>query len=77
MSPHTSATAAVFTVGTLDALRGAESDEDTINGDGSNTGEPEPAAPAALPAVIIKVAGYLAVASTVLGAVSQTAVEGE
>ena len=35
------------------------------------------AAPIALPAVIIKVAGYLAVASTVLGAVSQTAVEGE
>ena len=35
------------------------------------------AAPIALPAVIIKVAGYLAVASTVLGAVSQKAVEGE
>ena len=35
------------------------------------------AAPIALTAVIIKVAGYLAVASTVLGAVSQTAVEGE
>lgn len=35
------------------------------------------AAPIALPAVIIKVAGYLAVASGVLSAVSQTAVEGE
>jgi len=35
------------------------------------------AAPVALPAVIIKVAGYLAVASGVLSAVSQTAVEGE
>jgi len=35
------------------------------------------AAPVALPAVIIKVAGYLAVAGSVLGAVSQTAVEGE
>ncbi len=35
------------------------------------------AAPIALPAVIVKVAGYLAVASGVLSAVSQTAVEGE
>ena len=35
------------------------------------------AAPVALPAVIIKVAGYLAEASGVLSAVSQTAVEGE
>lgn len=35
------------------------------------------AAPIALPAVVIKVAGYLAVASGVLSAVSQTAVEGE
>lgn len=35
------------------------------------------AAPVALPAVIVKVAGYLAVASGVISAVSQTAVEGE
>jgi hypothetical protein len=35
------------------------------------------AAPVALPAVVIKVAGYLVVASGVLSAVSQTAVEGE
>lgn len=35
------------------------------------------ASPLALPAVIVKVAGYLAVASGVLSAVSQTAVEGE
>jgi len=35
------------------------------------------AAPIALPAEIIKVAGYLAIASGVLSAVSQTAVEGE
>ncbi len=35
------------------------------------------AAPVALPTVIVKVAGYLAVASGVLSAVSQTAVEGE
>lgn len=35
------------------------------------------AAPVALPAVIIKIAGYLAVAGSVAGAVSQTAVEGE
>lgn len=34
-------------------------------------------APVALPAVIIKIAGYLAVASTVASTVSQTAVEGE
>jgi hypothetical protein len=35
------------------------------------------AAPVALPAIVVKVAGYLAVASGVLSAVSQTAVEGE
>ena len=35
------------------------------------------AAPVALPAVIITVAGYLAVAAGVISAVSQTAVEGE
>ena len=35
------------------------------------------AAPVALPAVIVKIAGYLAVASGVVSAVSQTAVEGE
>lgn len=35
------------------------------------------AAPVALPAVIIKAAGYIAVASGVASAVSQTAVEGE
>lgn len=35
------------------------------------------AAPVALPAVIVKVAGYLTVASGVISAVSQTAVEGE
>ncbi len=35
------------------------------------------AAPVALPLVVIKVAGYLAVASAVISAVSQTAVEGE
>lgn len=35
------------------------------------------AAPVALPAVVVKIAGYLAVASGVAGAVSQTAVEGE
>ena len=34
-------------------------------------------APIALPAVIIKIAGYIAVASGVASAVSQTAVEGE
>lgn len=35
------------------------------------------AAPIALPVVLIKVAGYFAVAGGVLSAVSQTAVEGE
>ena len=35
------------------------------------------AAPIALPAVVIKIDGYLGVASTVVSAVSQTAVEGE
>jgi hypothetical protein len=35
------------------------------------------AAPVALPAVLIKIAGYLAVAGGVAGTVSQTAVEGE
>ena len=35
------------------------------------------AAPVALPAVVIQIAGYLAVASSVASAVSQTAVEGE
>lgn len=35
------------------------------------------AAPVALPAVVIKIAGYLAVAGGIAGAVSQTAVEGE
>jgi len=35
------------------------------------------AAPVALPAVIIKIAGYLAVAGGIAGAVSQTAIEGE
>lgn len=35
------------------------------------------AAPVALPAVVIKIAGYLAVASGVASAVSQTAVENE
>ena len=34
-------------------------------------------APVALPAVILKIAGYLAVAGGVAGTVSQTAVEGE
>lgn len=34
-------------------------------------------APVALPAVIIKTAGYIAVASGVASAVSQTAVEGD
>ncbi len=34
-------------------------------------------APVALPAILLKVAGYLAVAGTVAGTVSQTAVEGE
>lgn len=35
------------------------------------------AAPVALPALVIKIAGYLAVAGGVASAVSQTAVEGE
>ena len=35
------------------------------------------AAPVALPAVVIKIAGYIALAGGVAGAVSQTAVEGE
>jgi len=35
------------------------------------------AAPVALPAVVIQIAGYLAVASSVASAVSQTVVEGE
>jgi hypothetical protein len=35
------------------------------------------AAPVALPAVVLKIAGYLAVASGVASAVSQTAVEGD
>ena len=35
------------------------------------------AAPMALPAVVIQIAGYLAVAGGVLGAVSQTTMEGE
>ena len=35
------------------------------------------AVPVALPAVVIKIAGYLAVAGGVAGTISQTAVEGE
>lgn len=35
------------------------------------------AAPVALPAVVIQIAGYLAVAGGIASAVSQTAVEGE
>lgn len=35
------------------------------------------AAPVALPAVVLKIAGYLAVAGAVAGTVSQTAVESE
>ena len=35
------------------------------------------AAPVALPAVVVKIAGYLAIAGGIAGAVSQTAVEGE
>ena len=35
------------------------------------------AAPVALPAVVLTIAGYLAVAGGVAGTVSQTAVEGE
>lgn len=34
-------------------------------------------APMALPAIVIKIAGYLALAGGVAGAISQTAVEGE
>ena len=34
-------------------------------------------APVALPAVLLKIAGYLAIAGGVAGAVSQTTVEGE
>ena len=34
-------------------------------------------APVSLPAVVIKIAGYLAVAGGVAGTISQTAVEGE
>ena len=34
-------------------------------------------APVSLPAVVIKIAGYLAIAGGVAGTVSQTAVEGE
>ena len=35
------------------------------------------AAPVALPVLVVKIAGYLAVASGIASAVSQTAVEGE
>ena len=35
------------------------------------------AAPVALPALVVKIAGYLAVASGIASVVSQTAVEGE
>jgi len=35
------------------------------------------AAPVALPALVIKIAGYLAVAGTIAGGLSQTAVKGE
>ena len=35
------------------------------------------AAPVSLPAIILKIAGYLAVAGTVAGGISQTAVKGE
>ena len=35
------------------------------------------AAPVALPAIVIKIAGYLALAGGVAGAVSQTTMEGE
>jgi hypothetical protein len=34
-------------------------------------------APVTLPAVVIKIAGYLAVAGTVAGGISQTAVKGD
>lgn len=35
------------------------------------------AAPVALPAIVLKIAGYLAVAGTIAGGISQTAVKGE
>lgn len=35
------------------------------------------AAPVALPAIVVKIAGYIALAGGVAGAVSQTAMEGE
>ena len=35
------------------------------------------AAPVALPALVIKIAGYLAIAGTIAGGISQTAVKGE
>ncbi|MBK8712984.1 MAG: hypothetical protein IPL97_14125 [Niastella sp.] len=35
------------------------------------------AAPVSLPAIVLKIAGYLAVAGTVAGGISQTAVKGE
>ena len=35
------------------------------------------AAPVSLPAIILKIAGYLAVAGSVAGGISQTAVKGE
>lgn len=35
------------------------------------------ASPVALPAIVVKIAGYLAVAGSIAGAVSQTTVEGE
>jgi hypothetical protein len=35
------------------------------------------AAPVALPAIVVKIAGYLAVAGTVMGGVSQVAVKNE
>ena len=35
------------------------------------------AAPVSLPAIVIKIAGYLAVAGSVAGGISQTAVKGE
>ena len=35
------------------------------------------AAPVTLPAIILKIAGYLAVAGSVAGGISQTAVKGE
>jgi hypothetical protein len=35
------------------------------------------AAPVSLPAIVLKIAGYLAVAGSVAGGISQTAVKGE